>query len=1191
MVTKTQLLLSRRGIQSVPQKQRLVQQEIDQAKQALEYSQSQADIDSQNAEAQERYEAALQTYNAAKAEEALWERAQELVFKGKGYAAKGDPQLWGKVRKIQEFQSESEKSDFINLQRAGFAPKYERAESVDGQLGELNLTLGELGDISQLPRNLQQPVSDAVRTTSMEVIEAGKQPIPTPSKVVNIPKPTITQRIVGAIKSIPKKVSYIPTPDITQNVVNFGKQMSQSNLYEDVIESKDKISSLSSELQDLEQGYDAEAGWASEEDQNAYESTYQDYEDAVQNYQDIGGKIDEEGYFQDPTVPKGAYIRMGGKSVFIGKDYPITDYPELSIKDPTNRFLASASSEPGRILGGIGAAMDKRNLDRNFVLVNGKKTEVIGDVFMRTDGGVSTPAPTIKAPGGWRKELFTGESAGRVIPYLTPAGEFIFKTELASRAVGEFDLQVDKAKEKVADDFSNIWKPSTYSDVVVGTASQFWKKYPGETIAGLTWGAIKIAGTGAKAFQKKAYGLTEDLSKTELNAMLSKLDKTAAENIMAKDVIVVKTAKGIRYRVKFTGEGIGAEITPGSRTFISTPAREFFGAKPIYSGVPTGEVITRQWLSGIPGFYTRPKTSLITRAEAQASRSRIIGQMSRTPGTGWGFAPWESKFTRSQAETFLRRTTPKIKTFKTDYKGYIDYGMGEPKVNLWGDEVIKKWKLPYTYDFGSQGVKLYTSSFTGGGVPRKLKITDFWEGVTPKRKVVKDEFSFFKGKGETYEFMKPIGKRSKTYDQYSVVKKEGAIIQEPTFPIKGGSITDYKANTLSFDTTYGQPRKSFLSKAEVKVKSPTIEKIKTYNFETGTISARKFGFTSPENVWGQIAYFEISSPVKAASRWKINPAKIKKTPFSKTFGIPKPKPLAQPKPSPKSQLLVPTPKPQTKPKLTPAQDVIAGATAKFSGVKVIAPKAKPFLPTPDITTNIFGMAGVGKETTRFTSPVNIIQPVKLEGRFQPVKTKSILDIKLKLKSATKQQKQTRQQPELKMEQKIQQKAKQQAKAEQKANQRFQQKMKLNQRLNQRLTQGLMQVPRIQTPRTPPRTPRVPTIKIPIIPIPLSETKKGKGKKEKKKGLFVTEFRRKGKFQAISEPVPFLKAVGIGKSAAIKTLGASFRITKKGKVVELNPIAGFRKAKKEKGVLVQEKWLRLKSSTERKEIQQARRIAW
>jgi len=100
------------------------------------------------------------------------------------------------------------------------------------------------------------------------------------------------------------------------------------------------------------------------------------------------------------------------------------------------------------------------------------------------------------------------------------------------------------------------------------------------------------------------------------------------------------------------------------------------------------------------------------------------------------------------------------------------------------------------------------------------------------------------------------------------------------------------------------------------------------------------------------------------------------------------------------------------------------------------------------------------------------------------------------------------------------------------------------------------------------------------------------KKAQPLGLFIPEVRRKGTFMAVGKPMSFFGAVETGKKKVKETLGASLRVreAKTGKIVPLSPIGIFRPAKREPGVIIQVKGARLMSQTERREIQTTRRAA-
>jgi len=115
---------------------------------------------------------------------------------------------------------------------------------------------------------------------------------------------------------------------------------------------------------------------------------------------------------------------------------------------------------------------------------------------------------------------------------------------------------------------------------------------------------------------------------------------------------------------------------------------------------------------------------------------------------------------------------------------------------------------------------------------------------------------------------------------------------------------------------------------------------------------------------------------------------------------------------------------------------------------------------------------------------------------------------------------------------------------------------------------------------------------PISPIPIDGFTPPQRKKLikpaiKGKGLFTTEFRRRGKFFPIAQTTSLPFAVAVGKKAARQTLGASFRIRKPtGAIFPIQPTQEFRLGKGE-GILVQGSRVRLSSGFERQEIARTR----
>ena len=64
---------------------------------------------SEQVAAQEKYQREMAVYNAEKREYDQWQQAISLVFRGKGYAARGDPMMWPKVKAIHAQQAAGQK--------------------------------------------------------------------------------------------------------------------------------------------------------------------------------------------------------------------------------------------------------------------------------------------------------------------------------------------------------------------------------------------------------------------------------------------------------------------------------------------------------------------------------------------------------------------------------------------------------------------------------------------------------------------------------------------------------------------------------------------------------------------------------------------------------------------------------------------------------------------------------------------------------------------------------------------------------------------------------------------------------------------------------------------------------------------------------------------------------------------------
>lgn len=131
-------------------------------------------------------------------------------------------------------------------------------------------------------------------------------------------------------------------------------------------------------------------------------------------------------------------------------------------------------------------------------------------------------------------------------------------------------------------------------------------------------------------------------------------------------------------------------------------------------------------------------------------------------------------------------------------------------------------------------------------------------------------------------------------------------------------------------------------------------------------------------------------------------------------------------------------------------------------------------------------------------------------------------------------------------------------------------------------------PRRIPPERPPTTPK-PRIK----PVTLTKSKRRRTpfvSSGREGSIYITEFRRKGKFSPKFKSTSLFAATNVGKKLARETLGASFRVkeARTGKFVKLAPSQEFRPSKRDSFILVQKAPARLSSLGERREIKKARR---
>lgn len=113
---------------------------------------------------------------AAAKEAAEWEKAQQLVFANKGYAARGDDSLYAKVRAIEKGQEkayQAQQLEIADLKKAGFS-----VQNLEPITGEKGLQVFG-GDVSKLPEYLQKKLEIKTIETPAETL----QPITSQSKL------------------------------------------------------------------------------------------------------------------------------------------------------------------------------------------------------------------------------------------------------------------------------------------------------------------------------------------------------------------------------------------------------------------------------------------------------------------------------------------------------------------------------------------------------------------------------------------------------------------------------------------------------------------------------------------------------------------------------------------------------------------------------------------------------------------------------------------------------------------------------------------------------------------------------------------------------------------------------------------------------------------------------------------------
>lgn len=432
----------------------------------------------------------------------------------------------------------------------------------------------------------------------------------------------------------------------------------------------------------------------------------------------------------------------------------------------------------------------------------------------------------------------------------------------------------------------------------------------------VTAGLIK---TGKKVFKKEFKVFEEPATYTE---------QSKAYNVMSPKETIITTKDGLNVVRGFKGEGASTTSRTGQRVIYESPFQKFFGMKPTYAGESSGGYLVRGG-----------KVLKISREEAREGYKKALESLQ------------DMGLKEKEARNFLRRRAPTNILSSSEYSGAL-IGTEEGTGAIFkGTRKTINVKTPQLVDIG--GGRKVVSISKGG----KIKIEKIDTGT--KELGVKGEIgevgerTFYAGESRETNPFAQLGKRTKNFQEGAVVKKVGEKPIKDAF----GKIELYKAGEVSREVTYKKPRRITTSSSDITVINPDIAKRDIIDLVTGT---------KVEKVKPQVLGKDIQ--IKAEEFVKINeemlgfktgvgktikPAKIEKTPLSKTFAEEKP-----------IKVIEETPKKETQPVLkterkTPEIDTTKLAEETTEILKVEKPsKTNVKIEPPKQTTKITGKASI-----------------------------------------------------------------------------------------------------------------------------------------------------------------------------------------------------------------------------------------
>ena len=832
-----------------------------------------------------------------------------------------------------------------------------------------------------------------------------------------------------------------------------------------------------------------------------------------------------------------------------------------------------------------------------------EKVGVTGvDVGVNPFTGI-TISPEIKGKSiisnTYNKKIST-ETAIETSLYFTPVvGGLAFGSAISSQTQNVRDIYKGnnaktEAKKQINEYIKNNPAPEGYeyeiTDKIINEQANAIKKGAVNNL--LITGGLAIAIPLVYTGIKKATAIKE-FNVFENAPIISKEAKSKAGVKMSEVENVLISKEGNIISRSFKGEGGKyLESTGGYRKVYSTPLRDFFGMKPVYSGVSTGETIAKKVYNPLLGTF-EDVTQVITKKQALKGREKVVEYFVK------------KGYTKEQASKYISRKAPSIKFYTTEFGGKIVSTSGKKDVVtvlLSGTRKEIPIKAPLSIlDIGS-GRKVL--SISRGGKIKEVKLFERLEEIGTKVPKGEEagalgEITYFKGTAKEINPTARLGRQSKDFEIIAAAKKTG----EQPLVNDFGTQEQYNVLDISKEITYGKNKRISKSISDVNVKVPDTQLRITKDLVTGVKRIEVRPKVDIGGIQSQAEEFILIGEKKLDIRQRgiefISPANIEKTPLSKTFGEKPKQILSIPKPKLEKTISVvkaraevfSTSSTKNLPRMVGGQGLDIGNPLGGSLILEEASGAlsKTLERTYTGTKGGSSLFGTGSKDLTIIEP-NIITGEKNRILVQPplvdTKFRTQLDTKTKTEIDTKYKTYIGEKDMIKIKplelNKIAQPSKEKIKEELKLNTKLNQALKLNTKLKTELRQ-----------RIKPRE----ILKPKIIKIPrkkqsnkevLKELLK-QGKKEEKFEAFGKRYGKEfslGKAETQTEAES--KLLGFLKGS----LGASGKV-KKGESElsfgELKSFSGieFRPSKRSSFVVVQRREKRLGSKLETMEIKKSR----